>query len=371
VLVHHLELLDFRNYGNARFEFTSGVTAVVGDNGQGKTNLAEALAYLSRLESFRRVPPDALVRAGCDQAVLRAEVTHDDGRRLTVDTEINRSGRNRVIVNGQRLLRSRDLLGVVRVSVFSPDDLALVKGGPSERRDFLDETLVALHPKYDQLRRDVDRILKQRNTLLKQAGGRLTEEIEITLDVWDAKLADAGEALGRARAHLVGRLLPLVVGAYDDLAGVESLPELRYAPAWRDVGLQQALASSRVDDVRRQLSTVGPHRDELELFLGKLPVRTHRSQGEQRCLALALRLAAHRLVTETIGAPPVLVLDDVLSELDVSRSTALLRSLPRGQVVLTTAGALPPDAPADRVIRISGGAVASDGVTDVACRGSS
>ena len=163
MIVEHLELLDFRNYAAASFELTAGTTAVVGDNGQGKTNLAEALSYLATLASFRRAPLEALVRAGAEQAVVRATIRHDDGRELLVEAEINRSGRNRVLVNRQRLSRSRELLGVLRVTVFSPDDLELVKGGPGERRDFLDDLLVALHVKNDQLRSDLDRILRQRN----------------------------------------------------------------------------------------------------------------------------------------------------------------------------------------------------------------
>ena len=174
MIVQRIELRDFRNYPEATFDLTGGVTAVIGENGQGKTNLVEAMAYLATLGSFRGVTPDALVRVGSEQAVIRADVVHDDGRTLLVEAEINRNGRNRVFVNKQRLVRARDLLGVVRVSVFAPDDLALVKGGPAERRTFLDDALVALSPKHDALQRDTDRILRQRNTLLKQAGGRVS-----------------------------------------------------------------------------------------------------------------------------------------------------------------------------------------------------
>lgn len=357
MIVTRLELVDFRNYREAAFDFDPGITAVVGLNGQGKTNLAEALAYLAALDSFRGAPTDALIRVGADVAVVRATVQHPDGREVLVELELSRQGRNRVQVNKQRLGRARDLLGVMRVTVFSPDDLFLVKGGPNERRRFLDDTLVSLALKYDAMRLELDRIVKQRNTLLKQAGGRLDDDAEVTLDVWDAKLAEVGEQFGHARAVLVARLTPTVQEAYEQLADRPSAVELRYEPSWRAAGLAAALVAARRDDVRRGVSTVGPHRDDVELFIGGLPARTQASQGEQRTLALALRLAAHRMVAEKAGSIPVLVLDDVLSELDPSRSAALLRHLPEGQVVLTTAGVLPDAAHPDAIVRIADGAV--------------
>jgi len=359
VIVSRLELVDFRNYGEASFEFHPGITAVVGLNGQGKTNLAEALAYLATLDSFRGAPTDALVRVGADTAVVRATVLHPDGREVLVELELSRQGRTRVQVNRQRLARNRELLGVMRVTVFSPDDLQLVKGGPGERRRFLDDTLVALALKYDALRLELDRIVKQRNTLLKQVGGRLDTEAEVTLDVWDARLAEVGDQFGHARAVLVARVSPMVQEAYEQLADRPTPVELRYEPEWRVHGLAAALAASRRDDVRRGVSTVGPHRDDVDFFINGLPARTHASQGEQRTLALAVRLGAHRLVAERVGSTPVLVLDDVLSELDATRSTALLANLPPGQVVLTTASTLPDAAHPDAVVRIERGMVAS------------
>lgn len=351
-----LELIDFRNYRRAEFDLTAGVTAVLGRNGQGKTNLAEALAYLATLNSFRGAPPDALIRLGAETAVIRATV-HDAGRDVLIEAELTRQGRNRVQVNRQRLARSRDLLGVMRVSVFAPDDLVIVKGGPAERRRLLDDTLVALAVKYDAARLELDRVIRQRNTLLKQAGGNLTEEIALTLDVWDARLVTVGEQLGHARATLVARLTPFADAAYSDLAGVAAPIELTYEPEWRRVGLAAALASSRTLDIRRGQSTVGPHRDDLELALNGMPARTHASQGEQRTLALALRLAAHRLIAERTGSAPVLVLDDVLSELDPHRAAALLTHLPPGQVVITTASPLPDQAQPERIVEIESGTV--------------
>ncbi len=357
MIVSHLELVDFRNYASGTFELTSGTTAVIGDNGQGKTNLAEALAFLATLSSFRSVPADAMVRVGASTAIIRATVVDDDGRESLIEIELAASGRNRVQVNRQRLQRVRDLLGTVRVTVFSPDDLILVKGSPGERRRFLDDTLVALAVKYDTIRLEIDRIVRQRNTLLKQAGGRLTEEIEVTLDVWDAKFAEVADQFGHARATLVARLAPMVQEAYEQLAGSPTAIDMSYEPTWRSIGLGPALREARPSDVRRGVSTVGPHRDELVLSIGGLPSRTHASQGEQRTLALALRLASHRLVTERTGSAPVLVLDDVLSELDDHRATALLAHLPPGQVIMTTASELPPAARADHILRVEAGRV--------------
>ncbi|MEO6157683.1 MAG: DNA replication and repair protein RecF [Ilumatobacteraceae bacterium] len=359
MIVSRLELVDFRNYSSSTFSFQPGITAVVGLNGQGKTNLAEALAFLASLDSFRGAPTEAMIRVGADSSVVRATIVHDDGRELLVEVELNRQGRNRVQVNRQRLGRTRDLLGVMRVSVFSPDDLALVKGGPQERRRFLDDTLVSLALKYDALRLELERIVKQRNTLLKQVGGRLDAAAATTLDVWDSKLAEIGDSFGHARAVLVARLSPMVTAAYEQLADRATAVDLRYEPAWRMHGLAAALAAARSDDVRRASTTVGPQRDDLELSIGGLPARTHASQGEQRTLALALRLAAHRLVAERVSSVPLLILDDVLSELDAHRGAALLDHLPAGQVILTTAGALPQAAHPDAVITIAAGAVAS------------
>ncbi len=358
MIISHLELVDFRNYVSGTFELTSGTTAVVGDNGQGKTNLAEALAFLATLNSFRSVPGDALVRVGADTAIIRATVVDDDdGRESLIEIELATAGRNRVQVNRQRLHRVRDLLGTVRVTVFSPDDLILVKGSPGDRRRFLDDTLVALAVKYDTVRLEIDRIVRQRNTLLKQSGGRLTDEISVTLDVWDAKFAEIADQFGYARATLVSRLAPMVQEAYEQLAGTPTAIDLHYEPAWRTSGLAPALLDARSTDLRRGVSTVGPHRDELTLSIAGLPSRTHASQGEQRSLALALRLAGHRLVTERTGSAPVLVLDDVLSELDDGRATALLGHLPAGQVIITTASELPATARADRILRIEAGRV--------------
>lgn len=357
MIVEHLELVDFRNYRSGTFELQTGVTAVIGDNGQGKTNLAEALAYLATLSSFRGAPSEALVRAGAEMAIIRATVRDDDGRESLIEAELAAVGRSRVLVNRHKLPRVRDLLGTVRVTVFAPDDLRIVKDGPSGRRRFLDDTLVALATKYDALRLEMDRILRQRNILLKQAGGQLTSEVEATLDVWDQRFADVGDRFGHARATLVARLSPYIHEAYETLAGRATPLEVSYQSTWQSHGLLAALTESRSSDLRRGVSTVGPHRDDVLVQINGLPARTHASQGEQRTLTLALRLAAHRLITVRTGSAPVLVLDDVLSELDDGRATALLDHLPPGQIVITTAGTLPDMARPDRVLRVHGGVV--------------
>ena len=360
MIVEHLELHDVRNYHHIVFDLADGVTAILGDNGQGKTNVAEALGYLATLESFRGATTDALIRVGADQAVIRAELKADE-RSLLIEAELHRTGRQRVLVNRQRLTRTRDLLGMVRVSVFAPDDLAMIKEGPAVRRRFLDDTLVALAVKHDAARLELDRIVRQRNTFLKQVGGGarvvLDDSATLTLDVWDAKLAEVGERLGHARAVLVAHLAPLTAQAYEDLAGRPVAVELRYEPAWRVRGLAAALEAARSDDLRRQITSVGPHRDDVDIVLAGMPARTHASQGEQRTLALSLRLAAHRLVTDRTGTAPLLILDDVLSELDPGRSTALLNGLPPGQVMITSAAPLPPQAKPDHIIRVHQGAL--------------
>ena len=356
--VRRLWLTDYRSYHQAEVLLAPGLTAVLGPNGQGKTNLLEAVAYLSLLSSFRGAPADALVRDGAAQAIVRAEAERD-GRELLVEAELRTTGRDRVQLNRQPLRRARDLAGTVLVSVFAPDDLALIKEGPSGRRRYLDELLVALDPAVDRVRLEVERVLKQRNALLRQSGGRLSDEVAATLEVCDEKLALAGDALGHRRREVVARLAPEVDQAYRDLAAGASSDRseaaITYAPTWLDGGLRAALAEVQRDELRRGVSLVGPHRDELDLSLGGLPARTHASQGEQRTFALALRLGAHRLVAATAGTPPVLLLDDVFSELDPDRSAALLAHLPPGQAIITSAVGLPPGARPERTYEVRDG----------------
>ncbi len=346
--LEHLWLTDFRNYQEAEFvPAPVGITLVSGANAEGKTNLLEAIGYLATLRSFRGSPAEALIRHGAqgERAIVRADGIRE-GRHLLVEAELHATGRGRVRFNGQPLHRSRDLLGAFCMTVFAPDDLSLVKGGPQGRRDYLDDLLVSLHPRHGATIAELDRVLKQRNALLKSAGVStssrpLAPDVKHTLDVWDRKLAEVGESLATARESLAAALEPLVGAAYGHLAAAvaargRAAVRVGYQRSWEG-NLHDAVEAARPDDLRRGVTTVGPHRDELVLEIGGLLSRTQASQGEQRSLALGLRLAGHQLVTERIGSAPILLLDDVFSELDPCRSAALLRCLPSGQAVLTAA----------------------------------
>ncbi|MGI9579026.1 MAG: DNA replication/repair protein RecF [Microthrixaceae bacterium] len=334
--LRRLWLTDFRSWQQLEFDSVEGATVLRGPNGVGKTNLLEAIAWLATMSSFRGASNDALVRAGCDSAVIRAEV-ESDGRAQLIEAEISRTGRNRVLVNKQRLKKAADLLGTLRVSVFSPDDLEVIKGGPAMRRGLIDDHLVALHPRNQGVRAEWERALRQRNALLKSVGGRLDESAELTLEVWDQKASAAGSELASLREQQLTRLAPAVQQAYVDLAGAGETVRVTYMRSWNGE-LSEALVGARRDDLRRGVTTVGPHRDEVLVELDGLPARSHASQGEQRCLALAIRLAAHRELTSALGSAPVLLLDDVFSELDPARAEALVHSLPEGQSYLSTAG---------------------------------
>jgi DNA replication and repair protein RecF len=369
VHLEHLWLTDFRSYDEAEFQpAPTGITVVTGANGEGKTNLLEAIAYLATMRSFRGSPAEAMVRAapGITRAVVRADGVRE-ARRLLVEAELQATGRDRVKVSGQPLRRARDLLGSFQVTVFAPDDLGLVKGSPQGRRDYLDGLLVALHPRHDAAISEVERVLKQRNALLKSAGtagGRPpAPDVATTLDVWDSKLAAAGTTLVSAREALTAALEPQVAAAFGRLAaGVahrgRAEIRLRYRQSWNG-DLASALAAARGDDLRRGVTTVGPHRDELVIEVGGLPGRTHASQGEQRSLALALRLAGHQVVSDRIDTRPILLLDDVFSELDSFRADALLTCLPAGQAIVTTAGDLPSGAVVAARARVEDGKLLS------------
>lgn len=352
--IDRLWLTDYRTYAGLDLQFPAGLTCVVGSNGIGKTNLLEAIAYAVTLESFRGADSAALIRVGASQAILRAQ-GQAFGREVLVETEIRPQGRGRVQVNRQRLTRTADLMERWRVSVFSPDDLALVKGSPGGRRDFLDHAMVILAPGYDQVRKDLARVLKQRNALLRNAKGRLDADATITLDVFDERLAALGETVGSARLQLIHDLTPYVQDAYRTLAGEGKAVQLQYDPPWMHEGLAEVLARTRGEDLRRGMSQSGPHRDDVLVVLGDLPSRSHASQGEQRSLALALRLGVHLLATDKLGEAPLLLLDDVFSELDTYRSTALFSALPAGQALLTTAIDLPVGAKPELTLSASPG----------------
>jgi DNA replication and repair protein RecF len=324
-----------------------------GDNGAGKTSLLEALVYCSVMRSFRGVPKEAVIRNGHERALVRCEL-HAGARHVEIDVAIHLGRRDRAERNRQRVDGARDLLEVLRTTLFTPDDLELAKGSPSLRRDILDDVIEATRPRLAAERANLDRILRQRNALLRQLAGRLTGEAAGTLAIWDERLADTGERVARARTELASQLEPLAREAFTALAPSAGRLELRYARSYEGV-LVDAIAKARDDDLRRQVTTVGPQRDDLEISAGGLDARTRLSQGRQRCVALALRLATHRHVTDVTGVTPVLLLDDAFSELDEATARALVNELPTGQALLTTAGALPPDASPDLVVHLVDG----------------
>lgn len=349
--IRSLSLTDWRSYRSAEVLFGDGLIAVVGENGHGKTNLIESIAWMSGTGSFRGASDDALIRLGADAAVIRSTIEADDGREQLVEVEIPRVGRNRILINRQRVNRLSELLGVIQVTVFSPDDLELVKGGPSLRRVWIDGAVAARHPRGAALRGEVERVLKQRNALLRSVHGRLDADAEFTLDVWDSKLAEVGDRLRTARQTMLDEMAPILATAYDAVAQQAAMVECHYESSWNGP-LADALLISRDLDIRRGVTTVGPHRDEIHVTIAGAPARTHASQGEQRSLALALRLAADGVIRTAGVAEPILLLDDVFSELDPNRAAALLEALPEGQRILTTAAGLPSSARPDQVIRV-------------------
>ncbi len=377
--VAHLSLHDFRSYPLLEVELEPGVTSFVGRNGQGKTNIVEAIDYLSRLSSHRVAADLPLVRRGASQAVVRAAVVRED-RRAVLEVEINPGRSNRARVNRSQLPRARELLGLVRTVVFAPDDLALVKGDPTERRRFADDLLV-LHQgaRYAGTRSDYDRVLKQRNTLLKTARvrGSSAEAALSTLEVWDAKLAAIGAEIMSSRSRVVEQLNPLLGKAYEAVArgaGAEDAV-LSYRPSFdltagepvgtgpEDVGdLEQAMLAEigrrRPDELDRGVSLVGPHRDDLLCSLGEFPVKGYASHGESWSFALAMRLASYELLRST-GDDPVLILDDVFAELDTDRRAQLAELVGGAEQVLVTA-AVPEDIPVGlrgRRFEVAGGEV--------------
>lgn len=278
------------------------------------------------------------------------------GRRSQVEVEITPERRDKVLVNRQALARTQDLLASLRVTVFTPDDLVLVKGGPKERRDYLDDLLVSAHPAMLAVCQAVERILRQRATLLRQAAGSRSSEVLATLDVWDTQLASSGTTLVEAREQLVERLLPHVTTAFSRLTGMEEPVSLEYRRSFNGT-LRDALDSARNEDLRRQVNSTGPHRDDLDVSVATLDARTRLSQGRQRCMTLALRLGGHALVTEEVGSTPVALLDDAFSELDDPTARALVSEIEIGQAILTTAGSLPAGAQIAEVVSLLDGTI--------------
>ncbi|MFF4424774.1 DNA replication/repair protein RecF [Streptomyces sp. NPDC001549] len=351
--VSHLSLADFRSYARAEVPLDPGVTAFVGPNGQGKTNLVEAIGYLATLGSHRVSSDAPLVRMGADRAIIRAAVTQGERRQL-VELELNPGRANRARINRSSQVRPRDVLGIIRTVLFAPEDLALVKGDPGERRRFLDELVTARSPRMAAVRSDYERVLKQRNTLLKSAamarrhGGRSLDLS--TLDVWDQHLARVGAELLAQRLDLIATLLPLADKAYEQLApggGPLGLAYKSSAGEPVDSGaartrealyevLLAALAEVRKQEIERGVTLVGPHRDDVVLRLGELPAKGYASHGESWSYALALRLASYELLRSE-GSEPVLILDDVFAELDTRRRERLAELVAPGEQVLVTA----------------------------------
>jgi DNA replication and repair protein RecF len=352
--VTHLSLADFRSYPTVELALERGVTALVGPNGQGKTNLVEAIGYVAT-HSSHRVSGDApLIRSGASRAVVRCAIARDD-RTALIELEIVPGGSNRARINRSPLTRPRDALGVLRTVLFAPEDLAVVKGDPDGRRRFLDELLVVRSPRFAGVRADFDRVLRQRNALLKTAGATIKAgrgDVR-TLDVWDAHLATAGAELLAGRLRLVRELSPLVAKAYAQVSQGQgdaatdyrsSLGEDVTAAGIVDRELLQArmleaLAKHRPAELDRGVSLVGPHRDDVVLTLGGLPARGYASHGECWSFALALRLASYDLLCSDGGAEaePVLILDDVFAELDVGRRQRLAELVAGAEQVIVTA----------------------------------
>lgn len=366
-----LALTDFRSYASADLMLAPGVTTLSGPNGEGKTNLAEAIGYVATLGSHRVATDGPLVRQGADRAILRAAVTSAQGNAL-VEIEVNPGRANRVRLNRAPLPRPREILGVLRAVLFAPEDLALVKGDPGERRRFLDDLLVATAPRYAAVRTDYERVVRQRTALLKSAAtrmprgrpggpaaGTLPEAMAATLEAWDDQLARAGAELLTARLSLVRALRPHIAAAYAAVSGDRGPADVTYRSSFPlaaldgaaghdgvaekstdiEVAMREALQQARPQELERGVCLIGPHRDELELRVGDLPARGYASHGESWSLALALRLAAYELL-RVDGDDPVLILDDVFAELDAGRRDRLAALVGEAEQVVVTAAVL-------------------------------
>lgn len=389
--ISHLSLTDFRSYAQADLELSPGTTVLVGSNGVGKTNVAEAIGYLATLSSHRVTTDSALLRFGTERALVRAQVVRTS-QATSVELEITRGKTNRVRINRANPVRSREILGIVRTVLFAPEDLALVKGDPSARRRFLDDLLVVLQPHQAATRSDYERVLRQRNALLKsaRAAGRLTSSHEATLDVWDQHLAQAGARVLRGRFDVLAQVAGPLAAAYASLTDGAKIAAAHYRSTIvsdieddGDAALQPdgnaeelletpaaelqdrilaALAAKRKQEVERGMTLVGPHRDELLLTLGGVPAKGYASHGETWSLALSLRLASYQAMLEDDdrpGAGPILILDDVFAELDTDRRTRLAQIVADAEQVLVTAAveADVPDRLKGHVLRVAPGVI--------------
>jgi DNA replication and repair protein RecF len=383
-----LSLIDFRSYAAADVELGPGATTFLGANGQGKTNLIEAAGYLATFGSHRVASDAPLIRHGAERAIVRGVVAAA-GRDSLLEVEINPGRANRVRVN-RAPTRPREALGIVSCVLFAPEDIAIVKGDPDQRRRYLDDLLVSMRPRYSGVRADYERVVRQRTALLKSAKARGAVPSD-ALEVWDDQLVSAGAVLTAGRLRLVAAIRPLLGDCYSAVSGTEQDTGLRYRMS-ADPGdggtstgladaqhpsaggepepdqekialaLRDALAVRRRAELERAVCLVGPHRDELELHIGGLPSRGYASHGESWSLALALRLAAYQLLRrESADGDPVLMLDDVFAELDESRRDRLATLVAGAEQVLVTA-AVPADVPAGLAgtrFRVEGGMITS------------
>lgn len=353
--VSHLRLTDFRSYESVDLTIDPGVTAFIGANGQGKTNLIEAIGYVSVLGSHRVSADAPLVRSGADRAIVGVTAQRDD-RTAVIELEINPGKANRARVNRGAATRARDVLGIVTTVLFAPEDLALVKGDPSDRRRFIDELMIQRVPRMQGVRADYDRILKQRNALLKSAQANRRgsmEHFDSTMVVWDEQLARLGGEIIATRLTLIELMEPHLTRWYEQIAGgadAVSSPDLRItyaaslrtepgtittAEQWRDVLLTE-ISERRRDELDRGVTLVGPHRHDLTFTLGGLPAKGYASHGESWSVALALRLASFD-VLRSEGEQPILILDDVFAELDATRRDRLAEAIADCEQVLITA----------------------------------
>lgn len=361
--VSRLALTDFRNYARALVDLDAGPTLLIGRNGQGKTNMVEALVFVAT-GSSHRVPTDAaMVRAGQDHAFIRTQLTNGE-RTIDVDVQLSRQGANKAQANGNPV-RIGELGRYLQAILFSPEDLAVVRGEPGGRRRLLDQLLVGLAPRLAGTLTDLERVLRQRGSLLKSARAqRLRADQLTTLDVWDARLAELGIEVERARAGLVDELQPHVQHAYRTVAGDEHETELRLESNV-PVDVESYLAvlqERRAEEIERGVSLVGPHRDDLALDLNGLLARHYASHGESWSLAIALRLASAELMRHAAAGDPVVILDDVFAELDVGRRERLAEAVAGFEQVLITAAVDDdvPDVLGGRRIRIHAGEVQDD-----------
>jgi DNA replication and repair protein RecF len=357
VYLARLALTDFRCYHSAALRLERGASLILGGNGQGKTSLLEAAAYLSTLSSHRAAADGPVVRHGAERALLRGAV-RSAARESLVEVEINPGRANRARLNRSPVPRPREVLGVLATVLFAPEDLALVKGDPQQRRRFLDDLLCLSAPRYAAVRAEYERVLRQRTALLKSlrpgAVGRAREAAARTLDVWDEQLAGHGAELLAGRLRLVAALRPEAARAYAAVSGEATEVSLRYRQVLPGAGtgadgaepppdrpalaaaLRQALARVQAEEVERGQCLAGPHRDDLDLRIAGLPARSHASQGEAWSLALALRLASFEHLRAD-GGDPVLLLDDVFAELDAGRRERLAKLVAGAEQVLVTA----------------------------------